>query len=519
MSDHDRDDEPQTKIGPPPVPVASKERTLQGGVASMSEGSAPHQGVQPGIVYRFFGRSDVGVVREHNEDNFVAADLSDEVAFGLDQEFVVRGTLSDNGLLLAVCDGMGGALAGEDASKMAVETVLEVLRDQEPTDDRDVFARRLVECVEIAGDRIFAEAKKDREKQGMGTTATVAGLIDKVLFIGQVGDSRCYVVRNGRMDQLTKDQSLVNQLIEAGQLDPAEAEEFEFSNIILQALGTTPKVSVDLTFLELRRGDRIMLCSDGLCGLVHDDVVEDLLVNEPDPQRATQQLIDLANAAGGHDNITCIVADFDGQDLATPEDDAQPCYQQYPLPWEAGDSERVSTGPVIRTLVPRPSRTSGISLDSILSESATQSAKKYSWSSAVMVLLLFASAALTVVIANRTDQRRPFMQGVMKPIAKGLPREVRVTTNIDDGVLFVNGHKYGPLSAKREVLLELSAGLYKFECVTKDGIHLFEEVQVGDQHYAEVALILPSEDENVGDVDDAQAVDEDEDDSTTPSAP
>ena len=220
----------------------------------------------------------------------------------------------------AVCDGMGGAAAGEVASHMAVDTLFEQLarRFAPPTDRDDVRALALVTSVEEAGARIFLAAKKDRTRRGMGTTATVAGLIDKVLFIGQVGDSRCYLLRNGRLSLVTKDQSLVNQLIEAGQLTEDEAEAFEHSNIILQALGTTEQVAVDLTFVELRRGDRILLCSDGLSGLVHDEVIrQEMACVGPLLEQLADRLIDLANAAGGHDNITCIVADFDGSTRST----------------------------------------------------------------------------------------------------------------------------------------------------------------------------------------------------------
>ena len=240
-----------------------------------------------GIEVHVCGVSDVGLVREHNEDNFLVADLeSDEVAFrggevelgdaeGDDTPTPTKRppadlTVGPRGVVMAVCDGMGGAAAGEVASQMAVDTLHEILRSGGNPGERDVLARRMVRAVEEAGGRIFSSAKMDRTRRGMGTTSTVAALIDQVLFVGQVGDSRAYILRGEELVQITKDQSLVNQLIEAGQLSEEEADAFEHSNIILQALGTTEEVVVDLTFLELRQGDRLLLCSDGLSGLVHE---------------------------------------------------------------------------------------------------------------------------------------------------------------------------------------------------------------------------------------------------------
>src|SRR6185369_6085241 len=147
---------------------------------------------------------------------------------------------------------------------------------------RDDVARRLVHAVEAAGLRIFQEAKADRTRRGMGTTVTASALVDDHLFLAQVGDSRGYILRNDTLVQVTRDQSLVNQLIEAGQLTEEEAETFEHNNIILQALGTSDTVQVDLTFVDLRRGDTLLLCSDGLSGMVRFDEIRDVLSTTPD---------------------------------------------------------------------------------------------------------------------------------------------------------------------------------------------------------------------------------------------
>jgi len=295
----------------------------------MTEPSAaqPESGA---IRVRVFGRTDVGRVREHNEDNFIVADLSRK-SRSLREEDRDQ-TVGPNGLLLAVCDGMGGAAAGEVASELAINILYEKLTDTEPPIDHDDLARRLVRAVEAAGLRIYSEAKLDRHHRGMGTTATAAALMDRWLFLAQVGDSRAYLLRRDRLVQVTRDQSLVNQLIEAGQLTEEEAENFEHNNIILQALGTSDSVQVDLTFVELRKGDTLMLCSDGLSGMVRFDDLREVLTSQTEPVDACRALTERANQAGGHDNITCIVARFEGDGL--PEvsaDDLLPRYTKYQL--------------------------------------------------------------------------------------------------------------------------------------------------------------------------------------------
>src|SRR5436189_5914806 len=138
----------------------------------------------------------------------------------------------------------------------------------------------------------------------MGTTVTAAALVDGLLFFAQVGASRGYVLRGDHLVQLTRDQSLVNQLIEAGQLTEEEAETFEHNNIILQALGTAETVQVDLTYVDLRKGDTLLVCSDGLSGMVRADEMREVLLNFREPFDACKELVDRANRAGGHDNIT-----------------------------------------------------------------------------------------------------------------------------------------------------------------------------------------------------------------------
>ena len=286
------------------------------------------------IEFNLFGRTDVGQVREHNEDNFLIADLTRR-SRGLREEDRCR-RVQANGNVFGVCDGMGGAAAGEVASQLAVDLIFEQLLQAPAPRDSDELARNLVSAVEYAGHQIYAEARADRSRRGMGTTATVAVLRDARLFIAQVGDSRAYVLRQGRLVQVTRDQSLVNQLIEAGQLTEEEAETFEHNNIILQALGTAETVQVDLTYVDLRQGDTLLLCSDGLSGMIRDPEIRQVLVDIDDPIRACKELTDRANAAGGHDNITVIVVRFSGLGLAAPSDTDEPvAYRKYPLPVDA----------------------------------------------------------------------------------------------------------------------------------------------------------------------------------------
>ncbi len=443
-----------------------------------------------GLHFTTFGKTDVGLVREHNEDNFMIAELSSESG-PLSEEQLVSGVVADRGFALAVCDGMGGAAAGEVASHMAVDTMFEMLRGDDAPEDRDQFARRLVDSVEEAGARIFQSAKKDRTRRGMGTTATVAGLIDKVLFVGQVGDSRCYILRNGRLNLVTKDQSLVNQLIEAGQLTEDEAEAFEHSNIILQALGTTEQVAVDLTFVELRRGDRVLLCSDGLSGLVHDAAIrEEMACVGPLPQ-LVDRLIDLANAAGGHDNVTCIVADFDGDALEPPDAEALPFYQQYPLPRRG--NERPAAGPMLplKSMVPRAATAKRPSLRELLSDPPGDGT--FSWSTAVAVLGLLALAAIVAIVS--TGRRNETRAEPPPPAFANaeVPVEVRVRAALDGGELYVNGQSYGPLRLDQAILLRLPPGAYHFEAREDDGTQVGKDVLVEPGQPAEV-LLIPSTD-------------------------
>src|SRR5262249_4250401 len=156
----------------------------------------------------------VGLIREHNEDNFLVADVTKELRTN-DIAEPLKVELGAKGALLLVCDGMGGAAAGEGASQMAVDSIFGDLQASEPL-PRERFARILRKSIEKANDKIFAQSRDNQSERGMGTTCTAAALVDGTMVVGQIGDSRCYIWRNGKLTQVTKDQSLAAQLIEAG---------------------------------------------------------------------------------------------------------------------------------------------------------------------------------------------------------------------------------------------------------------------------------------------------------------
>src|SRR5919198_4548961 len=248
------------------------------------------------VIVNVFGRTDVGRTREHNEDAFVVADLSTDNATL--QPEVRRHTLGPKGTLFMVADGMGGAAAGEIASAMAVEVVLDELREKwiaSESNDPEIFVRALRRSTASANQQIHAFASSHSEYRGMGTTATIVGLLGDTLYVAQVGDSRAYLVRGGVARQITKDQSLMQKVIEAGELTEEEAAQSERRNIILQALGPDPKVKVDLTHQEVRKGDILVLCSDGLSGQVKKEEVARIVTTAPDLSAACDQLIALAN--------------------------------------------------------------------------------------------------------------------------------------------------------------------------------------------------------------------------------
>ncbi|MEY2959373.1 MAG: hypothetical protein RLZZ01_1941, partial [Actinomycetota bacterium] len=212
--------------------------------------------------------------------------------------------------LFVVADGMGGHLAGEVASEMAVDT----LRLRLPA-DRPNGIRDLVDAVAEANLAIYQDSIEDPNRSGMGTTITAVAVIadphdGEALGIANVGDSRTYLVRHQRLRQLTIDHSYVQELVAEGAITRDEARDHPRRNIVTRALGIEPVIPVDAWSMPLIRGDRIVLCSDGLVDEVHDDdILSILLTHADDPQAAAEALVDAANEAGGRDNTTVVVLD------------------------------------------------------------------------------------------------------------------------------------------------------------------------------------------------------------------
>jgi protein phosphatase len=205
------------------------------------------------------------------------------------------------------------------------------------------FAFRMREAVELANARIYSYAREHPEVRGMGTTVTAAGVYGSELYLAQIGDSRAYLVREAEAIQLTKDQSLMQRLVDAGELTEDEAEQSERRNIILQALGPDPKVKVDLTHQSLRNGDTLIVCSDGLSGLVRREEFAELARDHADLPALCSALIDLANARGGPDNITVVTARFEVEGLPKTEEAEGVGYHTYEFPPDPAEPDANTT--------------------------------------------------------------------------------------------------------------------------------------------------------------------------------
>ena len=238
------------------------------------------------------------MIRSGNEDNFAAE--ADEQ----------RG-------LFIVADGMGGHAAGEVASEMAVTIVLRELIEIRDLETNGVD-KRLTEALKTANRAIHDRTLTEVDKQGMGTTVSVLMLAGHRYLIGQVGDSRVYLLRDGALSQLTKDHSYVQEQVDAGFLTPEQARYHPYSNVITRCVGASPDVEPDIYHGQVRTGDLFLVASDGLTGMVDDRRLQMLLLSRVTPDRKVHQLIAEANGRGGLDNITAIVVEVAELD---PEDD------------------------------------------------------------------------------------------------------------------------------------------------------------------------------------------------------
>lgn len=240
--------------------------------------------------------TDKGIVRPRNEDSY----------------------LQDDDLhLYVVADGMGGHKGGDVASSMAVAEIEKVVRSWKPGRNDEMTGvdgpvpeeeARLVTALKRANTRIWKESEQNPERRGMGTTSTGLLLSDGQATVAHVGDSRAYLIRDGRMMQITEDHSWVNEQVKAGFITDEEAREHRLKNLITRSLGHEATVKVDVVRLKVREGDRYFLCSDGLTNLVRDEEIKDIVTRFPS-QEALQEMVRLANERGGHDNITAVMVE------------------------------------------------------------------------------------------------------------------------------------------------------------------------------------------------------------------
>ncbi len=257
--------------------------------------------------------TDVGRSRTTNEDAFSITDLaSGKTLETTDTDTAID--IQERGVLLALSDGMGGAQAGEVASAL----VLDSLQRAMARDARGAIHEQLESAVQRANRNVFEEAKSEN-KHGMGATLTALFVRGDEAYIAEVGDSRGYLLRKGRLRQITRDQSLVQMLVDQGVMSPEEARSSPSKNVILQAMGLRRDIRVAIARLRLRRGDRFVLCSDGVSNPVSDAELQQI-VTQSDPRAACQTMIALANERGGEDNQTAIVADLTGDGLPLPDE-------------------------------------------------------------------------------------------------------------------------------------------------------------------------------------------------------
>jgi PPM family protein phosphatase len=281
------------------------------------------------MIIELFAKSDIGMVRQGNEDNYLLLDLSTEKSWTCTDgdeappEFKNL-EVGKGGIVLVVSDGMGGALAGEVASRMSVETVRDVLLGNDPNityspDENKSLIDGLLRATIIANSEIHHLGQDEPQYNGMGATFTGAAVKDELIDFVQVGDSRGYIIRGEEIKQTTKDQSLVQQLIDVNQISEEEAETHMLRNVILQALGAQSEIAPVSCRVRVKRGDTVLLCSDGLSGKLRaEDMLGIVRKNENDLVAACDELVNEANNRGGEDNITVILARFTGDDLVEP---------------------------------------------------------------------------------------------------------------------------------------------------------------------------------------------------------
>jgi PPM family protein phosphatase len=276
-----------------------------------------------------YATSHVGRIRRNNEDNYLLLNLSNSKFWvkptDLD-EIVIQSQyfqVDDQGIILAVSDGCSGALGGDISSLITVESIKRTLTGEVPGFENsfndDELIKKLYDATLYANRQVHQEARTNPQYQGMGATITAVSITPETVDFLQVGDSRGYLVRKGKISQITKDQSLVNQLIDAGAIAPEEAETHYMKNVILQALGAQNDVTPSVVRLIPQTDDILLLCSDGLSNkLTAEDLTRIILNNINNLEYASKILIQEANKQGGEDNITVILVRLLCGNLTTP---------------------------------------------------------------------------------------------------------------------------------------------------------------------------------------------------------
>lgn len=236
-----------------------------------------------------FSMTDAGKKRDLNQDYMFASDTA-------------IGKLPN---LYIVADGMGGHKAGEYASKAAVETIAEYVRQS----DSSLAVSTIRKAIEEANRTVLREAIIDIEKEGMGTTIVAATIIGDKVIAANVGDSRLYIVNENSITQITRDHSYVEEMIRMGRIPRSEARNHPDKNMITRAVGVFPKVDVDFFEANIQQGDMVLLCTDGLCNMVEDEEIKRIILTKRDVVERTEALVDAANANGGKDNITVVLVE------------------------------------------------------------------------------------------------------------------------------------------------------------------------------------------------------------------
>jgi PPM family protein phosphatase len=282
------------------------------------------------IILTAFGLTDTGLVRSQNQDSYLVADLSIETPLSElstqnlipDERKLAEQRVSEKGSLLVVADGMGGAAAGDIASQLGIDTLFaELLKSMSNGMRHNMpIPDILKSCVEKSNLRLWEESQFNIDYRGMGTTLTAVVIHEQAAYIAEVGDSRAYLVRTNRIEQVTKDQSAVQMLIDLGRITKEQAETAPNRNIILQALGVEPSVQVALTKVNLRHNDHLLLCSDGLSNKIAEDELCNLVIGPAPLDVACRNMVALANMRGGEDNITVVLAKFVGDSLPPPDE-------------------------------------------------------------------------------------------------------------------------------------------------------------------------------------------------------